>query len=70
MKNRAVEHNSASTATRKFTKKSTAQLPTQDERVFYNLPWQVHQISSSSSSVKMDLKMKISEKNRQKRLYC
>lgn len=40
----------------------------------YELPWQVHQVTSSSSSsssnVKQDLKNKISEKNRLKKYYC
>lgn len=42
----------------------------QDDDGFYDLPWQVHQVSSSSNSIKQDLKNKISEKNRQKKFYC
>lgn len=74
LKNRTSAENSLG-FTRKYKKIETYQQQ-QDGKVFYELPWQVHQITSSSSSsscsgnIKQDLKNKISEKNRQRKFFC
>lgn len=64
VKNRAAAAAATNTL---FPKKNSVKKVTQE--TFYELPWQVHQITSSSSSsstVKEDLKNKI----RQKKYYC